>query len=44
MATVRNNRCAGVYDERPITLEVGDSELGGAQLVLDCRQSLVPQA
>ncbi|EJM20456.1 signal transduction histidine kinase [Pseudomonas sp. GM18] len=35
---------AAIVSLHGFTLEVGDSELGGAQLVLDCRQSLIPQA
>ena len=35
---------AAIVSLHGFTLEVGSSELGGAQLVLDCRQSLIPQA
>ena len=35
---------AAIISLHGFTLEVGSSELGGAQLVLDCRQSLIPQA
>lgn len=35
---------AAIISLHGFTLEVGDSELGGAQLMIDCRQSLVPQA
>ena len=34
---------AAIVSLHGFTLEVGESELGGAQLVLDCRQSLIPQ-
>jgi signal transduction histidine kinase len=35
---------AAIISLHGFTLEVGDSELGGAQLMIDCRQSLIPQA
>lgn len=35
---------AAIVSLHGFTLDVGSSELGGAQLVLDCRQSLIPQA
>ncbi|UVM52923.1 HAMP domain-containing histidine kinase [Pseudomonas sp. B21-015] len=35
---------AAIVSLHGFTLEVGSSELGGAQLVLDCRQSLISQA
>lgn len=35
---------AAIVSLHGFTLEVGSSELGGALLVLDCRQSLIPQA
>ncbi|KQN42206.1 histidine kinase [Pseudomonas sp. Leaf48] len=35
---------AAIVSLHGFTLEVGSSELGGAQLVLDCRQRLIPQA
>jgi signal transduction histidine kinase len=35
---------AAIVSLHGFTLEVGSSELGGARLVLDCRQSLIPQA
>lgn len=34
---------AAIVSLHGFTLEVGSSELGGARLVLDCRQSLIPQ-
>ena len=34
---------AAIVSLHGFTLEVGDSEWGGARLVLDCRQSLIPQ-
>ncbi|VVP37289.1 Adaptive-response sensory-kinase SasA [Pseudomonas fluorescens] len=34
---------AAIVSLHGFTLEVGNSELGGARLVLDCRQSLIPQ-
>jgi signal transduction histidine kinase len=34
---------AAIVSLHGFTLEVGDSELGGARLVLDCRQNLIPQ-
>lgn len=35
---------AAIVSLHGFTLEVGTSELGGAKLVLDCRQSLIPPA
>jgi len=35
---------AAIVSLHGFTLEVGSSELGGARLVLDCRESLIPQA
>ncbi len=35
---------AAIVSLHGFTLEVGSSELGGALLVLDCQQSLIPQA
>ncbi|VVP31720.1 Adaptive-response sensory-kinase SasA [Pseudomonas fluorescens] len=35
---------AAIVSLHGFTLEVGSSESGGARLVLDCRQSLIPQA
>ncbi|MFS2095116.1 sensor histidine kinase [Pseudomonas sp. Pseusp11] len=35
---------AAIISLHGFTLEVGDSELGGAQLMIDCQQSLIPQA
>ena len=35
---------AAIVSLHGFTLEVGSSELGGARLMLDCRQSLIPQA
>jgi len=34
---------AAIVSLHGFTVEVGSSELGGARLVLDCRQSLIPQ-
>ncbi|MNL09693.1 Signal transduction histidine-protein kinase/phosphatase MprB [compost metagenome] len=35
---------AAIVSLHGFTLEVGSSELGGARLVLDCRESLIPPA
>ena len=35
---------AAIVSLHGFTLEVGSSELGGARLVLDCQESLIPQA
>ncbi|WPN45310.1 HAMP domain-containing sensor histidine kinase [Pseudomonas sp. P8_241] len=35
---------AAIVSLHGFTLDVGSSELGGARLVLDCRESLIPQA
>jgi signal transduction histidine kinase len=33
---------AAIVSLHGFTLDVGSSEMGGARLVLDCRQSLIP--
>ncbi|MNH42663.1 Sensor-type histidine kinase PrrB [compost metagenome] len=35
---------AAIVSLHGFTLEVGSSELGGARLMIDCRQSLIPPA